>query len=398
MARMAELRNLKVYFYDQRDKQFIRAVENVSFQVDEGSVLGVVGESGSGKTVTALSMMGLLGSEPGIIDGEFFFRPRREDSTAVRHALERGVPPLKNAAPPMNDGNLLNLFHGLRMYVTFEQDPFTIVKDTEKWFRRQERIMLHIRGKNISMVFQNPRLSLNPFVPVGRQIERTLTRFGGAATRSEAKEQATGLLRAVRLNQPELVMNMYPDSLSVGMAQRVVLAIAISSNPKLLVADEPTTGLDTTNTRKVTELLLELKKERNLTLILISHDLGIVGDIADRIVVMYAGHVVEHGSRGDVLREAGGEHHPYTKALLGSIPRETDMASAKRLEGIAGRAPDNRSEMRGCPFRERCPEAAGTTAKKCASECPEFHETSPGHFIRCHLSGGAGTAAPGGEA
>jgi ABC-type dipeptide/oligopeptide/nickel transport system ATPase component len=434
MPTIAELNDLKVYFYDQRDKRFIRAVENAGFSIEEGSILGIVGESGCGKTVTALTMMGLLSSEPGIVKGEFFLKPRAEDMPALGHALGR-------EGPGYRKGNLFNLLHGLDRYVSFERDPFTIVKDTEKWLRRRERVMIHIRGRNISMVFQNPWLSLNPFMPVGRQLESTIRRFDRQRTGREVRERAVELLKSVRLRQPELILAMYPGSLSIGMAQRVVLAIALASNPRLLIADEPTTGLDMTNVYKVIELLEELRTDRNLTLLLISHDVGVVGTIANRIAVMYAGHIVETGPKGDVLRR-GGFHHPYTDALLSSVPEEpsglsvpSDLSGSTGLPGssgvsvpsgysempdvrnatgfdnstaseylsgrtgvhgaeerklsfVEGRTPDNRGECPGCPFLERCPRAAGRIRELCLTGCPGFFEVEPGHFVRCFLFGG----------
>jgi ABC-type dipeptide/oligopeptide/nickel transport system ATPase component len=404
MPTIAELNDLKVYFYDQRDKRFIRAVENAGFSIEEGSILGIVGESGCGKTVTALTMMGLLSSEPGLVKGEFHLKPRAEDMPALGHALGR-------EGPGFRKGNLFNLLHGLERYVSFEQDPFTVVKDTEKWLRRQERVMVHIRGKTISMVFQNPWLSLNPYVPVGRQLESTIRRFDRTRTGKEARERAVELLKAVRLRQPELTLAMYAGSLSIGMAQRIVLAIALASNPRLLIADEPTTGLDMTNVYKVIELLEELRVERNLTLILISHDVGIVGTIASRIAVMYAGYVVETGGREEVLKR-GGLHHPYTDALLASVPEDPmglfDSMShenpagvenpagqagfhgteGRKLSFVEGCAPDNRGECPGCPFLDRCPRASGPIRERCSTRCPGFFEVEPGHLVRCFLFGG----------
>jgi ABC-type dipeptide/oligopeptide/nickel transport system ATPase component len=416
MPTIAELDDLKVYFYDQRDKRFIRAVESAGFSIEEGSILGIVGESGCGKTVTALTMMGLLSSEPGLVNGEFYLKPRAEDMPALGHALGR-------EGPGYRRGNLFNLLHGLERYVSFEQDPFTIVKDTDKWLRRQERVMVHIRGRNISMVFQNPWLSLNPYTPIGRQLESTIRRFDRTKTGREARERAVELLKAVRLREPDLTLAMYPGSLSIGMAQRIVLAIALASNPRLLIADEPTTGLDMTNVYKVIELLEELRAERNLTLLLISHDVGIVGTIASRIAVMYAGHVVETGGREDVLKR-GGFHHPYTDALLASVPESNagfldpsgfldtpslkDYASpdnsagpgnppvqagshgpgGRKLSFVEGRVPDNRGECPGCPFLERCPRASGPIRERCSTRCPGFFEVEPGHVIRCFLFGG----------
>jgi oligopeptide/dipeptide ABC transporter ATP-binding protein len=380
MPNIAELEDLKVYFYDQRDKRFIRAVENVGFNISKNSITGLVGESGCGKTVTALSMMGLLDSEPGIIGGHFFFGPRAEDVTPItQHLVEGG-----SEGEIYSKDGLLDLFHGLEWFVQFRSHPFTIIKDSEKWLRRNDRIMEHIRGKNISMVFQNPSRSLNPFIPVGRQLAGTVRRFNKDQDEDEIYDISIDLLRSVRLYQPENVMSMYTRSLSVGMAQRVVLAIALSSNPRVLIADEPTTGLDTPNIHKIIELLESLVAERRLTLVLISHNLRIVSDIANDIVVMYAGIVVERGSKKDIIRAKRGPRHPYTEELVSSVPSDTEIKRGKKIKVIPGTVLNNMLEMGGCPFLERCPHAVGRVKKICSSKFPEMVEVSTNHFIRCY--------------
>ncbi len=381
MPSIAELKDLKVYFYDQRDKRFIRAVENVGFEVEEGSVLGVVGESGCGKTVTALSMMGLLESEPGIIGGEFFFKPHDEDVPELEQALLKRF----RHKGEYRKGDLLNLFYGLGKYVRFEQKPYTIIKDTEKWLRRNDRIMEHVRGKSISMVFQSPRMSLNPFIQVGTQLKNTIRRFNRGLSSHEVNERAEELLLSVRLLQPEIFMNMYPPSLSIGMAQRVVLAIALSSNPMLLIADEPTTGLDTINIHRIIELLEILKVEMNLTLVLISHNIRIVSAIASDIAVMYAGIIVERGSKKDVIKTKKNPKHPYTEVLVSSVPSDSDIKRGKKLSVIYGSVPNNKLAVTACPFLKRCPYAEGKLRKKCESACPELTEVKHGHFLRCYL-------------
>ncbi len=381
MSLLAELNDLKVYFYDQRDKRFIRAVENVGFSINEGTVLGVVGESGCGKTVTALSMMGLLESEPGIIDGQFFFKPSEEDAELIKQSLSRGV----RKQNDYKKDTLFNLFFGLDRYVSFEENPFTIIKDSEKWLRRNNRIMEHIRGKNISMIFQNPEQSLNPFIPVGGQLTRTIKRFNREANSYEIKEKAIKLLRSVRLYRPEIVMSMYAGSLSIGMAQRVTIAIALCSHPRLLIADEPTTGLDTTNIYKMIELLEVLMTEMNLTLMLISHNIRIVSTIASNILVMYAGTVVEIGSKNYVMKTKKGPKHPYTEALVSSVPSDSDIKRGKKLRVIPGTVPNNKRKMDCCPFLERCPYAEGKIRQKCESACPELARVASQHYIRCYL-------------
>lgn len=377
----ADLKDLKVYFYDQRDKRFIRAVENVGFEVKEGSVLGIVGESGCGKTVTALSMIGLTDSEPGIIGGEFFFKPAEADFPVIERAVLRGM----KDGTDYRRGDLLNLFYGLEKFVSFDKNPLTIIKDSEKWLRRNDRIMEHVRGKNISMVFQSPGQSLNPFIPVGVQLKSTIRRFNRGKDRVEINEMARELLRSVRLMRPDVVMNMHSRSLSVGIAQRVIIAIALSSNPRLLIADEPATGLDTTNVHKIIELLEILMSEMNLTLIFISHNIRLVSTIASDIAVMYAGIIVERGRKKDVIKTRRSPKHPYTEALVSSVPTDSDIKRGKKLRLIHGSVPNNKVAITGCPFLKRCSHAKVKLRKKCESACPELFEVSTDHFIRCYL-------------
>ncbi len=377
---LAELNELKVYFYDQRNKRFIRSVENVTLGIREGTILGVVGESGCGKTVTALSMMGLVDSEPGIIEGTFFFRPDDDDADELENTILRGLCTKKHYCRE----KMYNLFCGLNDYIEFEQSPFTIIKDSEKWLRRTNRVMELIRGKYISMIFQNPAQSLNPYISVGQQLQRTIQRFHGEMNKYEVHGYAEELLRSVRLRRPDLLMSSFPSALSIGMAQRVVIAIALCSDPCLLIADEPTTGLDTTNIHRIIELLGELQMERNLALIFISHNIRIVSAIATDILVMYAGIVVERGTRAEVTKTRRGPRHPYTEALVSSVPGDADIKRGKRLREIPGSVPNNKKEMDSCPFLERCPYAKGSLRRKCRSACPEPVEVSPKHFIRCY--------------
>jgi oligopeptide/dipeptide ABC transporter ATP-binding protein len=382
MSRIVDLKNLRVYFYDQKDKRFVRAIEDVGFPLDEGSILGIVGESGCGKTVTARSMMGLVTGEPGIIGGKFYFRPAVDSIQKIEQALSRNI----NGNRSFREGELVNLFHGLTRYVSFRSDPFTVIKDSEKWLRRHERIMEHVRGRNISMIFQDPVQSLSPFVPVGKQLEKTVRRFANVEmSERQARERSVHLLESVRLRSPESVMNMYANALSVGIAQRVVIAIALASRPSLLIADEPTSGLDTTSKYGIMELLASLVENLGLTLILISHNIRLVGSVATHMVVMYAGLVVEIGPRRRVIgRKLLGHKHPYTEALLSSMPTDADIKRGRRPRVIRGTVPDNKLVMKGCPYLDRCPYASGKIRKNCTSIRPELIEVSEGHFIRCY--------------
>lgn len=382
MSLVVDLKNLMVYFYDQKDKRFIRAVEDVGFELEQGSVLGMVGESGCGKTVTAQSMMGLISGEPGVIGGEFYFRPKEESASVIEQALSKGA-----NGKAYRRGDLLNLYHGLDRYITFRNNPFTIIKDSEKWLRRNSRIMEHVRGRNISMISQNPMKSLNPFHPVGEQLERTIRRFTKDEVGDpEVRQHALDLLRSARLRNPVHTMDLYAGSLSVGIAQRVIIAIALASRPSLLIADEPTSGLDTTNRYGIIDLLSSIMEELDLTLILISHNIRLVGLIATHIVVMYAGLVVEIGSTRDVIKKRLlGHRHPYTEALLSSMPTDADIKKGRRPMATWGTVPDNKLVISGCPYIDRCSHARGKIRRKCRSVRPELQEVGSGHFIRCYL-------------
>jgi len=383
MSILAELSNLRVYFYDSSDKRFIRAVENMSFPIENGKVLGLVGESGCGKTVTALSMMGLLVSEPGIINGKFLFEPKEEDGEYIRSLLQK----VKSSDPDeeMGSGDRLNLFYGLKRFISIEENPFTIIKNTERWLRYHDTVMEKIRGKNISMIFQNPLTSLNPFLTIESQIRKTLLRYNESIDKHEITDMILELLRSVRLYNPEAVIKMYPSNLSMGMAQRVIIAIALASNPKLLIADEPTTGLDTTNKYRIIDLLNSIIENKGLSMLLISHNIRLVGEIADSIAVMYAGILVELGDKQEILKIKKSTRHPYTEALIQAIPTDYDLKKGKKLKVIAGRAPNNKMGIKGCPFVNRCFYATGEIKKKCISKTPPLVEVSKGHFIRCYL-------------
>jgi oligopeptide/dipeptide ABC transporter ATP-binding protein len=398
MGALAQLQNLKVYFYDGKDRRFIRAVKDVGFTIEEGTVIGLVGESGCGKSVTALSMMGLVDGDPGIIGGSFFYRPDDAEADGLEDAL--GVPKRRVSHPaPCAEGGgatsaagdhgfsqagMYDLFYGLDRFVEFRNNPFTVVKDPEKWFRRLSRVMEHIRGSKVSMIFQNPINSLNPFLTIGRQLTDTITRFSRLGD-DEAWERGVNLLRSTLLYNPEEIMHLYPSQLSLGMAQRVVIAVALSSDPRLLIADEPTSGLDTTNKYKVIDLLESLVGKLDLTLLFISHNIHIVGLIAHSVVVMYAGLVVETGSNREVIGRKRGVKHPYTEALVSSIPTDSDIKKGKRLGVIPGMVPNNKLDLAGCPFLDRCSYARGAIRQQCGSERPKLVEVDSGHFIRCFL-------------
>jgi oligopeptide/dipeptide ABC transporter ATP-binding protein len=333
-APLLEIRELKTHFFT-RDG-VVRAVDGVSCRLDPGETLAVVGESGCGKSVTALSVLRLIASPPGrIVGGEVLFNGR----------------------------NLLEL--------------------TDAEMRR-------IRGNEISMIFQEPMTSLNPVLTIGRQIAETLVLHQGM-DQKHAAERAVEMLQLVKISESRRRVQQYPHELSGGMRQRVMIAMALSCNPKLLIADEPTTALDVTIQAQILDLMRELKAKTGAAIVLITHDLGVVAEMAQRVVVMYAGRKVEEASVEALFERP---RHPYTLGLLGSIPRledaVVDAIGKKRLTEIPGMVPSLKEEIAGCVFEPRCPYAR----TRCRAEYPPLEEQAPGHWSACWESKNLPVAAP----
>ncbi|HHY76093.1 MAG TPA: ABC transporter ATP-binding protein [Firmicutes bacterium] len=317
MAPLLSVRNLHTTFYTSDGR--VPAVRGVSLDIEPGETLGVVGESGCGKSVTAFSVMRLIPSPPGRIEaGE----------------------------------------------VCFEGQDLLKLTDEE---------MRKVRGSKISMIFQEPMTSLNPVYTVGDQISEVLEQHMGMA-REEAMGKAVSLLRAVGIPEPERRVRQYPHEMSGGMRQRVMIAMALACDPKLLIADEPTTALDVTIQAQILELLKELKKRTGMAIMLITHDLGVVAEMADRVAVMYLGRVIEEGTVGDIFHRP---LHPYTLGLLRSIPR-MDRAQ-KRLHVIRGTVPNPMFMPKGCPFNNRCDYAT----EECREKEPEVTAVSGTHKVSC---------------
>jgi peptide/nickel transport system ATP-binding protein len=322
---LLEITDLRTWFFT-RDG-VVRAVDGVSFHVAPGETLAIVGESGCGKSVTALSVLRLIPSPPGrIVSGTIRFAGR----------------------------DLLGL---------------------------SEAEMRQVRGNEISMIFQEPMTSLNPVLTIGRQIAETLTLHQGLDHRS-ALAKAVEMLRLVHIPEAERRVTEYPHQLSGGMRQRVMIAMALACNPKLLIADEPTTALDVTIQAQILDLMRELKQQIDAAIVLITHDLGVVAEMAQRVVVMYAGRKVEEAPVGALFRRP---LHPYTKGLLASVPRlgaSLNHERAPRLAEIAGTVPSLKEPIPGCPFETRCAFATDI----CRREMPSFDEKEPGHFAACFHS------------
>jgi oligopeptide/dipeptide ABC transporter ATP-binding protein len=322
-APVLEIENLQTFFFTPGG--VLRAVDGVSYAVRAGETLGVVGESGCGKSVTALSVLRLVADPPGRIVGG-----------AIRFA----------------GADLLDL---------------------------SEAEMERIRGNDISMIFQEPMTSLNPLMTVGRQIAEAIALHRGL-TRRDAMERAVEMLRRVHIPEPERRVHAYPHQLSGGMRQRVMIAMAVACNPKLLIADEPTTALDVTIQAQILDLMRELQETLGTAIVLITHDMGVVAENADRVVVMYAGRKVEEASAKDLFETPG---HPYTKGLLGSIPNVEVAAHLQgrraRLNEIKGMVPSLAGLPKGCTFAPRC----GLASEECRAAYPPLAEHRPGHWIAC---------------
>ncbi|MDH4248432.1 MAG: ABC transporter ATP-binding protein [Deltaproteobacteria bacterium] len=320
MTHLLEIKNLRTHFYTQG--RIIKAVDGVSYHVDSGETLAIVGESGCGKSVTALSIMGLIPWPPGkIISGEILYQGQ----------------------------DLLKM---------------------------NPEALRQIRGKNISMVFQEPMTSLNPVLTIQRQLTETLEAHS-QITPEKSRVRALEVLNQVGISDPERRLIQYPHQLSGGMRQRIMIAAALICKPSLILADEPTTALDVTIQAQILALMKELSTVYKASMVLITHNLGVVARYADRVNVMYAGQVVEQGSAMQIYREP---KHPYTLGLLKSVPR-LDEIKGQRLEPIEGQPPDLGANIPGCKFLPRCPFGDPDT---CGKDIPDLMDVMPGHRSACY--------------
>ena len=315
---LLEVNNLRVNF--RTPDGFVTAVNDLNFTLAQGETLGIVGESGSGKSQTAFALMGLLAGN-GVIEGEARF----------------------------NEQNILTL---------------------------NEKAMNRIRSKDIAMIFQDPMTSLNPYMKVGKQLMEVLMLHKGMS-KAEAFEASVKMLDAVKMPEARKRMNMYPHEFSGGMRQRVMIAMALLCQPKLLIADEPTTALDVTVQAQILTLLNELKDDFNTSIIMITHDLGVVAGLCDKVLVMYAGQTMEYGTAEDVFYRPT---HPYTQGLLKAIPRLD--SNDEKLSTIPGNPPNLLHMPSGCPFQARCEFAK----ERCGESMPPLKEFASGQLRACHKS------------
>ena len=328
MSPLLEVKNLRTHFYTFEG--VVKAVDGVSYDLEEGETLGLVGESGCGKSVSAMSLMRLIPDPPGkIVEGEI-------------------------------------LFEG--------QDVLQLSMDE----------MRHIRGAKMSMVFQEPMTSLNPVLNLEKQLGETLQLHKGM-TKQEARQESVELLARVGIPDPERRVRQYPHQFSGGMRQRVMIAMALSCNPRVIIADEPTTALDVTIQAQILELMKGLTQEFGVAMIVITHNLGVVARYADRMNIMYAGKIIERGESAEIYSNP---RHPYTVGLLKSVPR-LDLPRRTRLDPIEGQPPDLIAVPKGCAFRARCKWAVD----KCATDDPGLETVAEGHYSACWRSEDLGPGA-----
>lgn len=318
--KILEVENLRTSFFTHVGE--VKAIRGVSFHLDKGETLGIVGESGSGKSVTSMSVMRLLQSPGKIVDGKIFF----------------------------NGENLI---------------------------KKDEKEMQKIRGNDISMIFQDPMTSLNPVYTIGNQIMEAIIKHQ-KLDKAKAKEKAIEMLKIVGIPSPEKRIDQYPHEFSGGMRQRAMIAMALSCEPQLLIADEPTTALDVTIQAQILELMKGLKDRLQTSIILITHDLGVVADVCSRIIVMYGGIILEEGTSEEIFYNP---KHPYTLGLLKSVPKLTDKKNKERLIPIPGSPPDLLKPPVGCPFAARCEYAM----KVCTQQMPEYTQISKTQRSLCWL-------------
>jgi peptide/nickel transport system ATP-binding protein len=325
---LLSVNNLQTFFFSREGT--LKAINDVSFGIHEGETLGIVGESGCGKSVTSQSILRIVPSNGRIVGGEILFKERHSDEYLDLTTLDA---------------------KGARMRA--------------------------IRGSDISMVFQEPMTSFSPVYTIGNQIMEVI-RLHRDVTKEEARDQAIELLRQVEMPKPEQQVDAYSFNLSGGMRQRAMIAMALACAPRLLIADEPTSALDVTIQAQILELIADLQQQSNMALMIITHDLGVVAQIANNVLIMYLGESVEYGPVDAIYHNA---KHPYTQGLIKSVPRIRTKFK-EQLVPISGNVPSLYERPSGCPFHTRCPH---TIAGVCNKTMPDIFEVEPNHTVKCHL-------------
>ena len=380
-----EIENLHTYFFT--DQGVVKAVNGISFNIPKGATVGIVGESGCGKSVTSMSVMRLLqGPQGQIYAGSIRFksydfkRDKEGNPIPIFHRKPNGKilfktlkdkdgnPVLDKAGKPVRVPAQKTNESGMPMY-EMEEKVFDIAEMPISEIHR-------IRGRQISMIFQEPMTSLNPVFTIGNQLDEVVFIHNPGATKEMAKARSIEMLKLVGIAMPERVYNAYPHELSGGMRQRVMISMALACDPRLIIADEPTTALDVTIQAQILDLLRDLKKRINGSIMLITHDLGIVAEMADYVVVMYAGRVIEQGTVSEIFHDP---KHPYTIGLQKSKP--TMKSESDTLFNIPGNVPNPVNMPSHCFFKERCSECTA----KCSGDYPCMVRVSPTHYVACHL-------------
>ena len=380
-----EIDNLHSYFFT--DQGVVKAVNGVSFVIPANSTVGVVGESGCGKSVTSMSVMRLLQGPSGqIVNGEIRFKvvdykcDEKGKFIPIYEKDEKGeviyAPVLDREGKEKVDKEGKTIYepvqkldaHGIGMYEQ-EEKVYDIAKvPIDEMYK--------LRGRQMSMVFQEPMTSLNPVFTIGNQLDEVTLLHIPGATKETAKNRSIEMLNLVGIAMPERVYASYPHELSGGMRQRVMIAMALACEPRLIIADEPTTALDVTIQAQILDLFNDLKHKINSSILLITHDLGVIAEMADYVVVMYAGRIIEQGTASEIFHNP---MHPYTKGLQRSKP--TMKTAKEKLFNIPGNVPNPVNMPNHCYFKERCTECIG----KCSGEYPCMIQVSPTHFVACHL-------------
>ena len=385
-----EIDDLHTYFFT--DQGVVKAVGGVSFDVPRHATVGVVGESGCGKSVTSMSVMRLLQAPQGQIAGgsirfachdfkkgengkpiPIWERDEKGEILTAPVLDRKGNPKLGKDGAPLTAPVQKTDAEGVPMY-EMEDKVYDVAKMPIHEIHR-------IRGRQIAMIFQEPMTSLNPVFTIGNQLDEVTFIHTPGATKEAARAKSLEMLRLVGIAEPERVYSSYPHELSGGMRQRVMISMALACNPRLIIADEPTTALDVTIQAQILELLKDLKEKMDGSILLITHDLGVIAQMADYVVVMYAGRVVEKGTVREIFQDP---LHPYTVGLQKSKP--TMESDTDELFNIPGNVPNPVNMPKTCYFRERC----GRACEKCGGDYPEMVQVSPTHFVACHLYGEKG--------
>lgn len=362
---IVEFEDLHTYFYT--DNGVVKAVNGVTFEVPEGSTVGIVGESGCGKSITSMSLMRLIQAPAGqIVSGSIRFRSNVQNVIGKEPIMEEVVEDGINVLKPARDK--LGRIRYKKIYEEHEE-----VLDIAKLPMSE---MSHIRGREISMIFQEPMTSLNPVFTIGYQLDEVSLLHINGISKEQAKAKSIEMLQLVGIAMAEHVYKCYPHELSGGMRQRVMIAMALICNPKLIIADEPTTALDVTIQAQILDLLREVKHKISGSIMLITHDLGVIAEMVDYVVVMYAGRIVEKGTVEEIFKNP---LHPYTIGLQRSKP--VVGKDVERLYNIEGNVPNPINMPKTCYFKNRCEKVCD----KCKGDFPPMVQVSPTHFVACYL-------------